>query len=199
MTIVRPHPPFNPAIHRPAVTNPPLNRRNTVNNSRNNPASTDPNTGLLILPDPHPEPARPEPPQAGPLHTPDDLPALHRQLLEQANALAADGDPWPWMTAASKVEFLWEAWRVRMHATAQQEALATVATTAVTATLAALRLDTVREQREQFDLAQGWIAQLRMLVPARPPRATTIAQPEGLFTRLFGRRRTSTAVRVRTR
>jgi hypothetical protein len=147
------------------------------------------------------------------VHTPDDLPPLHRQLLELADLLAGrdtgtpigQGEADRWTTAAGKVDHLWETWRHRTHATAAQESMRHAATQAVHALREGLLGGDWREAHRWFDIAVGWIDQLKMQADYQAlPRPLTAPadpthQPRGLAALLFGRRRTPTTNPARTR
>lgn len=163
----------------------------------------------------HP-PTRPTPPPVDQVHTPDDLPPLHRQLLDLADVLAGrdtgipvgQGEADRWTTAAGKVDHLWETWRHRTHATEAHDAMRHAATQAVRALREGLLGGDWREARRWFDIAAGWIDQLKMQAdyqplprplpaPARP--ADQRSGRPGLAALLFGHRRRPTTDRARAR
>jgi hypothetical protein len=154
-------------------------------------------TEPLTIPEP---PGRPEVPEVGELRTPDDLPPLHRQLVAQAEALAGragdarigQSESDQWTDAARRVNQLWEAWRHRMHATEEHEAMRATATSAVHALIEGLRGGEWREAHRWFDVADGWIRQLNMLAEYQPllwPQASPRGRVRPLAAVLLGRRR----------
>ncbi|GAA4661673.1 hypothetical protein [Amycolatopsis dongchuanensis] len=108
------------------------------------------------------EPARPEPPEVGRLDGPEELPRLHRRLMDQATVL--DGEVMEdWTRAASQVGTLWHEWSGRMHAVAAHEAMREAANHVVTALCEALRhAGDWRETNRWFRLSNGWIKDLTM-------------------------------------
>lgn len=160
------------------------------------------NTELSDATDSPVPPARPEPPEVGKLHTPDDLRPLHRQLLDQAATLPARSaaaivgrsDADHWSDAAKKVDLLWEVWRRRMHATEAHEPMRQAANKAVHALVEGLRGHDWRDVHRWFDLAAGWIDDVKMqadVEPYRPSFAPAPARPtrRGLRGLLFARPR----------
>lgn len=104
-------------------------------------------------------------PEVPELRTPDDLPQLHRQLIEQADALADLGEndlAREWAGAASEVDRLRTYWRLRMHATDAHEPMRTAANKAAHALIEGLRCTDGRDNGGWFAVADGWIDNLKM-------------------------------------
>lgn len=124
------------------------------------------------------EPTRPEPPEVGHLDSPEELPRLHRRLMDQATVV--DGEVMEdWTRAASHVGTLWHEWSGRMHAFAAHEAMREAANHAVAALIEALRhAGDWRETNRWFRLSDGWIKDLEMQADrqfgpiARAPKRT---------------------------
>lgn len=132
----------------------------------------------------------PKPPAIPLLNTPDDLVAMHRALVEQTAALAADdesfdGSPYDspahlWGRVTRAVSIVHARWRRALSSGADAEALCEAALRAVNA-LSMVLASTSRQAADcWFDVAYGWTDQLRMhtkSTPIEPQRMHTKSTP----------------------